>query len=383
MLALRLARGTHPLVLLRRLLVAAASAGVGLLLLCALGYALGHPEQSAGSVRRLLWCLPPLAAAVYFAVGVARTDPGTRAPRAGLSAVGLGPVRLAALAAVSTALSCALGSALALLLFLHLRGGLTGLPFDGAGAELLGAGRPLPRAGALTLLCVVPVSAATACALALRPRPVKRQDAEPVSPTGLPWGVALVAAGLAVETYLTRGRPGTALALPGRLDVAPAGVLAGWALTAVGLALAGPGLTYLSGRLLQSLRPGAARLLAGRFLMNEARRLGRPLGVVCAVASAAVAAAGLRDAGSPAHAAFGPLAGLGAGLVLTCALGTLVMAALEAKQYRAPTTEALVGLGAPPQTLRAAAALRAAAVLTVFTPITLALATLAAVPLTQ
>ncbi|MFD5099739.1 hypothetical protein ACFWJN_12305, partial [Streptomyces albidochromogenes] len=158
MLALRLTRGTHPLVLLRRLLVAAASGGVGFLLLCTLGYALGHPEQSAGSVRRLLWCLPPLAATVYFAVAVARTDPRTNAPRAGLSAVGLGPARLAALAAVSTALSCTLGSALALLFFLHLRGDLSGLPFDGAGAQLLAAGRPLPVAGALTLLCVVPVA---------------------------------------------------------------------------------------------------------------------------------------------------------------------------------------------------------------------------------
>ncbi|NEE18458.1 hypothetical protein G3M58_69820, partial [Streptomyces sp. SID7499] len=63
MLALRLARGSHPLVLVRRLLVAAASAGVGFLLLCALGYAAGHPA-SAGSVLRLLWCFVPLAATV-------------------------------------------------------------------------------------------------------------------------------------------------------------------------------------------------------------------------------------------------------------------------------------------------------------------------------
>ncbi|GAA1516716.1 hypothetical protein GCM10009730_23170 [Streptomyces albidochromogenes] len=384
MLALRLARGTHPLVLLRRLLVAAASGGVGFLLLCTLGYALGHPEQSAGSVRRLLWCLPPLAATVYFAVAVARTDPRTNAPRTGLSAVGLGPVRLATLAAVSTALSCTLGSALALLFFLHLRGDLSGLPFDGAGAQLLAAGRPLPVAGALTLLCVAPVAAATACALALRPRAAKRPDAEatgPVSPTGLPWGVALVAAGLAVETYVSRGRPGASLALPGRLDVAPAGVLAGWALTAFGLALAGPGLTYFSGRVLQAVRPGAARLLAGRVLMDEARRLGRPLGVLCAVGSAAIAAAALYDAGSAA-APFGPVVGLGAALVLACTVATLMMAALEMRQSRAPTTEALVGLGAPPQTLRAAAALRAAAVLAVFAPVTVGLATLAAFPLT-
>ncbi|OEJ24768.1 hypothetical protein AR457_09845 [Streptomyces agglomeratus] len=385
MLALRLARGAHPLVLLRRLLVAAASGGVGFLLLCTLGYALGHPEESTGSVRRLLWCLPPLAATVYFAVMVARTDPGTNAPRAGLSAVGLGPVRLAALAAVSTAVSCTLGSAFALLFFLHLRGDLSGLPFDGAGAELLAAGQPLPVAGVLTLLCVVPVTAAAACALALRPRAAGRPDdpaVGPAAPSGLPWGVALVAAGLAVETYTSRGRPGEPLTLPGRLDAVPAGILAGWALTAVGLALAGPGLTYLSGRLLQSVRPGAVRLLAGRVLMDEARRIGHPLGVVCAVASAAIAATTLYDTGS-APARFGPLTGLGVALVLTCTAATLLMSALEAKQSRAAAREALLGLGAPRQTLRTAAALRAASVLTVFTPVTLALAALAAFPLTS
>ncbi|MET9511676.1 hypothetical protein ABZX62_24950 [Streptomyces flavidovirens] len=385
MLALRLARGTHPLVLLRRLLVAAASGGVGFLLLCTLGYALGHPEQSADSVRRLVWCLPPLAATVYFAVAVARTDPGTNAPRAGLSAVGLGPGRLAALAAVSTALSCTLGSALALLLFLHLRGELSDLPFDGAGAELLAAGRPLPAAGVLTLLCVVPVAAGTATALALRPRTRKHPDDEPsgpVAPTGLPWGVALVAAGLAVETYASRGTPGAQLALPGRLDAVPAGVLAGWAVTALGLAVAGPGLTYLAGRLLQSVRPGAVRLLAGRVLMDEAGRIGRPLGVVCAVALAGIAAATLYDAGS-SPAPFGPLTGLGTALVVTCTVATLLTAALEAKRSRAATAETLAGLGAPRQTLRTAAALRATAVLTVFTPVTIALATLAAFPLTS
>ena len=138
-LALRLARGAHPLVLLRRLLVAAASAGVGFLLLCTLTYALSHPTDSGASAVRLLWCLVPLAATVHFAVAVARTDPSTR-PRSGLSAVGLGPARLSALAAVSTAVSGTLGSMVALLFFLHLRGDLTGLPFDGAAAGLLGGG---------------------------------------------------------------------------------------------------------------------------------------------------------------------------------------------------------------------------------------------------
>ncbi|NEE32145.1 hypothetical protein G3M53_42700, partial [Streptomyces sp. SID7982] len=107
--------------------MAAASAGVGFLLLCALGYAAAHPA-SAGSVLRLLWCFVPLAATVQFAVAVARTDPSTR-PRPGLSSLGLGPVRLSALAAVSTAVSTTLGSMVALLFFLHLRGDLTGMPF--------------------------------------------------------------------------------------------------------------------------------------------------------------------------------------------------------------------------------------------------------------
>ncbi|MBT2399220.1 hypothetical protein [Streptomyces sp. ISL-100] len=382
MLALRLARGSHPLVLLRRLLVAAASGGVGFLLLCTLGYAMGHPEQSTASVRRLLWCLPPLAATVYFAVAVARTDPSTKPARAGLSGVGLGPVRLAALAAVSTAVTCTLGSALALLFFLHLRGDLSGLPFDGAQAELLAAGQPLPLAAALTLLSVVPVAAAGASALSLRPRTPKHPDDQPsgpLAPTGLPWGVALVAAGLAVETYASRGTPGAALLLPGRLELVPTGVLAGWALTALGLAMAGPGLTYLSGRVLQSVRPGAVRLLAGRVLMAEARRIGRPLGVVCAVASAAIAGASLHGAAPPP---LGPLAGLGAALVMGCTVATLLTATLEAKQSRTATTEALTGLGTPAQTLRTAAALRAAAILTIFTPVTIALAALAAFPLT-
>lgn len=60
---------------------------------------------------------------------MARTDPATR-PREGMDAAGLGPLRLTLAAAVSTAVACTLGSALALAVFLHLRGELSGLPFD-------------------------------------------------------------------------------------------------------------------------------------------------------------------------------------------------------------------------------------------------------------
>lgn len=393
MLALRLARGSHPLVLMRRLLVATASAGVGFLLLCTLGYASGHPAHSAGSVLRLLWCFVPLAAAVQFAVAVARTDPSTR-PRPGLSAVGLGPVRLSVLAAVSTAVSCTLGSVVALLFFLHLRGDLSGLPFDGAAAGLLGAEASLPLAAVLVLLTLVPAAAATASALALRTRPARAagvQDgsrdllpeeqvpAPAAPPTGLPWGVALTAAGLAVEAYASRGSPGSAFPLPGKLDSTPVWVLVGWTLTAVGLATAGPGLTHLAGRLLQAVRPGAVRLLAGRVLMDEARRIGRPLGVVCAVLSAVIAAFALYGTGPRP---FGPLTALGAVLVIGCTTATLLTSALEAKQARAETARALLRLGAPASALRAATALRAAALLLVFAPLTWAIAELAALPLT-
>lgn len=96
---------------------------------------------------------------------------------------------------------------------------------------------------------------------------------------------------------MSRGGGHSLLPLPGRLEATPAGVLAGWTLTAVGLAVAGPGLAYLCGRLLQAVRPGAVRLLAGRVLMDESRRIGRPLGVVCAVLAAAVGGYALYGAG--------------------------------------------------------------------------------------
>lgn len=445
MLALRLTRRAHPAVQLRRLLVAAASGGTGFLLLGTLGHALGHPDATAASLLRLAWCATPLAATVYFAIAVARTDPAT-GPRPGLAAVGLGPGRLMAISATTTALSCALGSLLALLFFLHLRGDLTGLPFDGAAAGFLAAGEPLPLPGALTLLGLTPAIASVAVALTLRPRddakaparsggrsygrfgaygktvaretfgaygrfqarPATRTaTAEPApgpdhatppppaaqsptpddsapglpqeAPRGLPWGIAVLAAGLAVEAYANRAGASADAPLPGGLTGAPS-VLVGWVLTATGLALAGPGLTHLCGRLLQTGRPGALRLLAGRVLMAEAARIGRPLGVVCAVAAGAYAMTTLYDQDGPE---FGPLTTLGLLLVTGCTVATLLTAAVEARQSRADTTAALLRLGAPSTMLRSAAALRAGALLTLFVPLTVVVAELAALPLTD
>ncbi|MFI9834384.1 hypothetical protein ACIHIX_42630 [Streptomyces sp. NPDC051913] len=437
MLALRLTRGAHPAVHLRRLLVSTAAAGTGFLLLCTLGYAMAHQDDPRGSLLRLAWCLTPLAATVHFALAVARTDPGTR-PRPGLAAIGLGPARLMAVSAATTALSCLLGSMVALLFFLHLRGDLTGMPFDGAGASFLAPEEPLPLPAALTLLGLVPVIASVTVAWVMRPRddrprgttrsygrfgargtavaketfgsygrfratPSARAgetpqaatpttEAQPAAldattlpptprepPKGLPWGIAVLAAGLAVEAYA--GRQDTT-PLPGGLTGGAPGTLIGWLLTALGLALAGPGLAHLCGRLLQSAHPGALRLLAGRVLMAEATRIGRPLGVVCAVASGTYAMTTLHGT-TTSTPDIGPLTTLGLLLVTGCTLATLATAAVEAKHARADTTAALLRLGAPATMLRSAAALRAGAVLALFGPLTLIVAELAALPLTR
>ncbi|MFQ6147580.1 hypothetical protein ACLMNJ_31660 [Streptomyces seoulensis] len=461
MLALRLIRVAHPAVQLRRLTVVAASAGTGFLLLSSLGHALGHPDHPSAALLRLAWCAVPLAATAHLAVAVARTDPGTR-PRSALSALGLGPARLLAVSAGTTALSSAFGALLALLLFLSLRGDLPGWPFpvDGTASGFLAARKRLPVPGTLLLLAAVPALASAAVAAALRPREPRPGPARPApettdtgddgrngdgsmatgtsadgggtatgpgaarggtlsgpavhgsvtvtgasaaatgtvtgasadddpgrplppdrAPTGLPWGIAVLAAGLTVETY-AGGAAGTAAraALPGGLTAGSAPVLAGWLLTAAGLALAGPGLTHLCGRLLQAVRPGAVRLLAGRVLMAEAVRIGGPLGVLCAVASAAYALITLHGR---AAGPLGPLTALGALLVAGCAVAALLIAAVEARQLRLGTTSALRRLGAPATVLRSAAALRTAAALALFVPLTWAVATLAALPLTR
>ncbi|WP_217246708.1 hypothetical protein [Streptomyces sp. AC602_WCS936] len=457
MLALRLTRAARLAVQLRRLLVTVASAGTGFLLLCALGHALTHPDTPGSSALRLAWCAAPLAATVYLAAAVARTDPGTR-PRPGLSAIGLGPGRLMAVSATTTALSAALGSVAALFGFLYVRGDLTGTPVDGAVTETLALGQRLPAPAVVTLLTLVPAAASAAVALSLRPRdprpasatgprrygrfgaygwgaaretfgtygrygarlasasaqpagsraaggppsgegalltqasdtqPPATTDGTPSTPdavpdptgtpttprphtTTLPWGIAVLTAGLAVETYAgDTATPGT---------TPSAAVLLGWSLTVLGLALAGPGLTHLCGRLLQAVRPGALRLLAGRVLMEESHRIGRPLGVVCAVACAAYAATALYDTDGPD---FGPLSALGALVVAGCTVATLLTAAVEAKHARTDTTGALLRLGAPPATLRAAAAVRAGALLALFAPLTVIVAQLASLPLAR
>lgn len=405
MLALRLVRGAPPPALLRRLLLAAAASGVTFLLLGTLGHAAANPGPAGDGPARLLWCLVPLAAAMQLAVAIARTE-NSRRSLSGLDAAGMGPSRMPLLAAASAITSCLLGSVVALILFLLLRGHVGGLPFAGSAADVLGAGRALPLGAVLLLLFLVPLAAAGTCLVALRPRPLPPGEKERPGaaatladtppaplPSGLPWGAALTATGLALETFTGRSAgsgPVTGsglLPLPGTLVGVPPGVLVGWLLTAVGLILAGPGLTHLCGRLIALSRPGALRLLSGRVLQEDAERVGRPLGVLCAVGSGALAAAELygsaRTTGAPGAAdpVYGPLSILGAVLVLGCAAVSALTAAAESRAHRAPATATLLQLGAPRSLLRSAAALRVTVLVAVLGPVTWAVGRLAALPL--
>ncbi|WP_070198966.1 hypothetical protein [Streptomyces oceani] len=217
------------------------------------------------------------------------------------------------------------------------------------------------------------------------PAGARRQSV--TAPAGLPWGTALVATGVALVAF-THSGPSSALRgdellpLPGTLDGSPPGVLLGWLLTACGLVLAGPGLTYLCGRLIGLGRPGVLRLLAGRTLQEEARRIGPPVGAMCAVASGGLAALELYGdlpAGEPR--VFGPLTALGAGLVLCCVAASLLTATGECRTARTAATDTLRHIGAPRSLLRRAAAVRGVSLVALLVPVIWAVGTLAALPL--
>jgi hypothetical protein len=371
-LSLRVLRGSRPAALARWAVVVAASAGTGLLLLTSLGWALAHPEHGAtDAVVRLGWCVVPVVVTVQLAVAVGRAQP-TGWPRSGLAAVGLGRTGLVLLAAATTALVCAIGSVIALLAFLQLRGDVTGVPFGGVGPGLLAAGRPLPLAGAVTLMALVPAAAAAASAARLRPETTPAHDA----PRGLPWGVALTAVGLAVEMTATRGY---ALPLPSGLGSIPPAAVGGWVVATAGLTLAGPGLVYGCGRLLAWFRPGALRLLAGRALQHESRAIGRPLGLLCATAAAGLAVYGFQlSAGRP----LGPVTVFAAALIALCVLATSSLTLWQTRPGRAEAASALRDVAASPALLRAALALRTVILLATLLPATILVALLSSIPTT-
>nr|WP_272919912.1 hypothetical protein [Streptomyces sp. SID4948] len=369
-MSLRVLRGSRPAALARWALVVAASAGTGLLLLSSLGWALAHPEHGASdAVVRLGWCALPVAVTAQLAVAVGRAQPSDW-PAAGLSAAGLGRTALVLLAAATTAMVCAVGSVVALLVFLQLRGDVTGVPFDGVGPGLLAAGKPLPLAGAITLLALVPAVAAAATASRLRPGSAPSHDA----PRGLPWGVVLTTIGLAVEVTVTQGH---ALPLPSGLGSIPPGSVAGWVLATAGLAVAGPGLVHACGRILACYRPGPLRLLAGRALQHESRAIGRPLGLLSATAAAALAVYGFRHAG---HHPIGPVTLFATALITLCVLATSALALRATKDARTDTTTALHAVAATPTLQRTALALRTTFLLTALLPLTALVALLSSIP---
>ncbi|PGH46678.1 hypothetical protein CRI70_32755, partial [Streptomyces sp. Ru87] len=197
---------------------------------------------------------------------------------------------------------------------------------------------------------------------------------------------ALIAAGLALGAYATGAapRPAGPGGAPAGPDHVPPGLVAGWALVAAGLVMVLPSLTRLCGRLLAAGNPGLLRLLAGRVLQEEARRIGHPLGVLCSVIAFAVAAGRLRGLLEPAPVpVFGPLTGVGAALVVLCTAGTVLTVSLEAHTARSETTAALRRLGTPAVLLRRAAALRGAAMAAVLLPLSWLVAAAAVLPLTR
>jgi hypothetical protein len=211
-------------------------------------------------------------------------------------------------------------------------------------------------------------------------------------PTGLPWGVAVTATGLALEAYAAERLVASAdprMPLPGSLDGLGPGVVAGWLLIALGLVLAGPGLVHLCGLLLAVGRPGVLRLLSGRVLREEAPRVGHPVGLLCAVTAGTVAAARLHRSGAVPGAsgagepAVGPLAALGVAVVVVCAVAGALSAASEFRTARASANDGLRRLGVSRGLLRAAAALRVAVLLGVLVPLAWLVAELAAMPLVR
>ncbi|MBW5484534.1 hypothetical protein GPJ59_22300, partial [Streptomyces bambusae] len=78
----------------------------------------------------------------------------------------------------------------------------------------------------------------------------------------------------------------------------------------------------------------------------------------------------------------GPLTLPAAALAASCAAATLLASAVEARQARSGTREALADLGTPGKVLRIAAAVRATALVAVCVPLTWGVAQLTSLALT-
>ncbi|GAA2149516.1 hypothetical protein GCM10009760_42790 [Kitasatospora kazusensis] len=330
-------------------------------LLRALGRALSQP--AGGSLVRLLWCLPPLAAVGWFAAVAARAVPAGRPERiTGLTAAGAGPIRIRVLIAGEIALACILGSLLTLLVFLVLRNNIAGASL----APELGMGVPLPPAAPVTLLALVPLVAGLSAAAAVpagetlpgRTAPAAHPAFGPLR-LALPPGLLLV--GLALELYGLRpgaaedGRP---IRLPAGLGTTSPAALTGWAIAALGLALLTAPLLTWTGRLLAAGRPAPLRLLAGRGLTAEAGRLGTPLAVFAFTLAVLLTAVRYWvDKPGTAQA----LPAVEVTLIAGCVVGAVLTRVSEVRNARREVTAALLRLGTAPRLLFGAVLLRTAA----------------------
>jgi hypothetical protein len=361
MLYLRLARGYRGSDVGRWLLTATAAAVVAGFLLRSLGRALSEP--AGDSALRLVWCLPPLAAVAWFAAVAARAVPSARPERiAGLTAAGAGPARIRNLIAGEIVLACTVGSALTLLVFLILRNDIA----DASLAPELGMGVPLPAAAPVALLALVPLVAGLAAATAVPtsesfPGERGRPPRTGFGPLRLALPAGMVSIGLALELYGLR--PGAAqdarpVGLASGLRATDSAALVGWSFAALGLALLTAPLLATAGRLLALNRPTPLRLLAGRGLTAEARRLGTPLAVL-ALTLAVVLTAARHQVTSE------PLPVLEGVLVVGCAVAAVVVRTAEVRSARRDVAAGLLRLGAAPGLLRGAVVLRALAAGTV------------------
>lgn len=394
MLSLRLVLRARPPVLLRLLLLTAASAVLGTLLLGALARAhTTSPEHGRETLAALLCSGALLAAAGQLAAANGRTVPTDRV-RAGLTAAGLGTARLSRSVAAVTASCCLAGSVAAGLYTLW-------RPSTGEPAVVTG---PLTAVAALALLGAPPLVTAVAAgrAAARRPPPGTEPAAVPASTSPNPqathrstartpdsvgpdersstrplWGAALGVAGLVAAAY------GAAHGLPplhGTLGTA-AGVLAGWLLLALGVALSVPGVLDSCGRAVAAGQPGALRLLSGRALQQQAHRMGGPLGLLCVVGAGSVAALQLSGAGL-LHAPLGAAGAAGLLLVPVCAVVGALTGRAAWQAERAAAAGALRQLGAGRTVRRRSAVLRGGVLLGVLAPLAWVTGTLATLAVT-
>ncbi len=315
----------------------------------------GHP------VTRLLWCLPPLAAVAWFAAVAGRAVPAQRPERiTGLVTAGAGPARIRTLIAGESALAATLGSAVTLVLFLVLRNDIAGASL----APALGMGVALPIAAPMTLLALVPLVAGIGAAAAVPVRDTLPGSAPRPAPhhfhaLRLAVPIGLVVTGAALELYGLRpgaGENARPVELPAGLGTGNLPALAGWALTALGLALLTGPLLAWAGRLLAIARPTPLRLLAGRGLSAEARRLGLPLAVLTLTLTVVLTVVRHRADGS-GHAGVLPV--VETALVAGCAVAAVLTRLAEIRSTRRNTTDDLLRLGAPPRLLYGVVALRA------------------------